>query len=122
MGSMAIVAQVHGTLRRVDLLELKVLGFVLVPAHRAITTDFIISADFRWPGGERKFDQINQKNQIKTKSKNKLIGNRIRLITLVEPVQADRWRRRGRRSAPGRRASGAEKKRSRISVLLGFRD
>jgi len=40
MDSLEIVAQIHGTLRRVDLLEVKVLGFVLVPAHRAITTEY----------------------------------------------------------------------------------
>jgi len=40
MDSMEIVAQVHGALRCVDILEVEILRFVLVPAHRAITTVF----------------------------------------------------------------------------------
>jgi len=142
---MEIVAQVHGALRCVDILEVEILRFVLVPAHRAITTGFFIdrfSVELR---GEKVSSEYidfvavntiricvcfgwysclwhvhkirsNQSKNQKSKSKNKLIGNRKRLITLVEPVQAGRWGRRRRWGGPGRRASGAERSWKSLSM------
>lgn len=51
MGSADVVAQIHGTLRCVGLLELNVLGFVLVPAHRAIATTSETALRFRFGFG-----------------------------------------------------------------------